>query len=269
MDLSGLSFKNSSTSLSTTPNSAPPSPLISPPRSSNPSRPKTATRPFSPRFHSRPPKLDSSAVWRSQMIMRCGFSTLVVYLAVCRDLNPLYDVTVQRDYKEKYFKKLMPLGQKYAELFPWGGKITSESMKFFSPIVIWTTFSTSRDKHDDLYSAFVDYYKAWLELMDEAVEEKDVPQILHNCEAQHKYLTWRAEKDPGYPLLKKLVGESLAKDLVRNFLFEGVDTLGTNTFLDYFPEYRCEDGGVNQKRSMIGKSYETRPWDAKGEFTGG
>ncbi|XP_020087479.1 phytochromobilin:ferredoxin oxidoreductase, chloroplastic isoform X1 [Ananas comosus] len=173
------------------------------------------------------------------------------------------------DYKEKYFKKLMPLGQKYAELFPWGGKITSESMKFFSPIVIWTTFSTSRDKHDDLYSAFVDYYKAWLELMDEAVEEKDVPQILHNREAQHKYLTWRAEKDPGYPLLKKLVGESLAKDLVRNFLFEGVDTLGTNTFLDYFPEYRCEDGGVNQKRSMIGKSYETRPWDAKGEFTGG
>lgn len=36
--------------------------------------------------------------------------------------------------------------------------------------------------------------QAWLELMDEAVEEKDVPQILHNREAQHKYLTWRAEK---------------------------------------------------------------------------
>ncbi|OAY82035.1 Phytochromobilin:ferredoxin oxidoreductase, chloroplastic [Ananas comosus] len=151
---------------------------------------------------------------------------------VVLDLNPLYDVTVQRDYKEKYFKKLMPLGQKYAE--------------YVSELA-----------------------QAWLELMDEAVEEKDVPQILHNREAQHKYLTWRAEKDPGYPLLKKLVGESLAKDLVRNFLFEGVDTLGTNTFLDYFPEYRCEDGGVNQKRSMIGKSYETRPWDAKGEFTGG
>lgn len=110
----------------------------------------------------------------------------------------MYDVTVQRDYKEKYFKKLMPLGQKYAEvsksffcyrararyvrrvllflasfvfliermqLFPWGGKITSESMKFFSPIVIWTTFSTSRDKHDDLYSAFVDYYKVQTRLL--------------------------------------------------------------------------------------------------------
>lgn len=35
---------------------------------------------------------------------------------ICRDLNPLYDVTIQRDYKEKYYMKLMPLGQKYAEV---------------------------------------------------------------------------------------------------------------------------------------------------------
>lgn len=55
---------------------------------------------------------------------------------------------------------------------------------------------------------------------------------------------------------------------MRNFLFEGVDSLGDKSFLDYFPEYGCEDGTINQKRSMIGKSYEVRPWNASGEFIG-
>ncbi|XP_010924237.1 phytochromobilin:ferredoxin oxidoreductase, chloroplastic isoform X1 [Elaeis guineensis] len=190
---------------------------------------------------------------------------------VVLDLNPLYDVTIQRDYKEKYYMKLMPLGQKYAEtiqLLPWGGKITSESLRFFSPIVIWSMLNSSKYKHDVLFSAFMDYFQTWLELMDQAVEETDALKILRNCEAQHKYLTWRAEKDPGHPILKRLIGEKLARDLLRHFLFEGVDTLGTRTFLDYFPEYRCKDGSINQKRSIIGKSYETRPWDARGEFIG-
>lgn len=59
------------------------------------------------------------------------------------------------------------------------------------------------------------------------------------------------------------------QDLVRQFLFDGVDSLGSKTFLDYFPEYRLENGTVNNRRSMMGKSYETRPWNSKGEFIGG
>ncbi|KAF9595157.1 hypothetical protein IFM89_037586 [Coptis chinensis] len=140
------------------------------------------------------------------------------------DLNPLHDVIIQKDYREKYYRSLMPLGLKYTE--------------------------------------------AWLELMDQAREEKDDSRILLNCEAQHKYLTWRAEKDPGHQVLKKLVGEIVAKDIVSNFLFNGINTLGSKAFLDYFPEYRCEDGKINQKRSVIGKSFQSRPWDAGGEFVG-
>lgn len=56
--------------------------------------------------------------------------------------------------------------------------------------------------------------------------------------------------------------------MIRKFLFNGVNELGNKTFLDYFPEYRCEDGKVNEKRSMIGKSFENRPWNARGEFIG-
>lgn len=47
------------------------------------------------------------------------------------------------------------------QLLPWGGKLTGESLKFFSPIVIWTRFTPSENKYNALYSAFVDYYKVW------------------------------------------------------------------------------------------------------------
>lgn len=108
-----------------------------------------------------------------------------------RDLNPLHDVISNREYKEKYYKSLMPLSIKYAEvsfvllslenlvfvlssstilksidfssvsmqLLPWGGKLTGESLRFFSPIVIWTRFTSSQHKGDILFDAFNDYYK--------------------------------------------------------------------------------------------------------------
>ncbi|XP_042516962.1 phytochromobilin:ferredoxin oxidoreductase, chloroplastic [Macadamia integrifolia] len=199
-------------------------------------------------------------------IFCANFFTASSMNIIVLDLNPLYDVIYHGDYKQKYYERLMPIAAKYTEVLPWGGKLTAESLRFFSPIVIWTKFTSSQYKHDILYSAFMDYYKAWLELMDQATEETDASQIICNREAQHKYLTWRAEKDPGHKILKKLIGETLAEDLVRSFLFNGVNTLGSKTFLDHFPEYRCEDGSVNAKRSVIGKSFETRPWDTRGEF---
>ncbi|KAF3454288.1 hypothetical protein FNV43_RR04735 [Rhamnella rubrinervis] len=118
------------------------------------------------------------------------------------DLNPFHDIISQRNYKEKYYKGLMPLGVKYAE--------------------------------------------AWLQLMKEAAEEADPSGLNCNCEAQHRYLTWRAEKDPGHRVLKKLIGETQTKKLLRNFLFNGIDKLGSKSFLDYFPEYRCEDGTIDR-----------------------
>ncbi|KAG4964257.1 hypothetical protein JHK85_039232 [Glycine max] len=106
----------------------------------------------------------------------------------------------------------------------------------------------------------------WLELICKAVKETDESQIFHNLEAQHRYLTWRAEKDPGRGVLKKLIGDTLAKDMLRSFLFNGVDELGSKTFNDYFPQYCCQEGNLNKKGNIIGKSFENRPWNARGEF---
>ncbi|KAL9240866.1 hypothetical protein vseg_015038 [Gypsophila vaccaria] len=182
------------------------------------------------------------------------------------DLNPLHDVIVDENYKEKYYRYLMPLGVKYAELLPWGGKLTSESLRFFSPIVIWTRFAPSQQKQDILFEAFKDYYKAWLDLMEEAVKETDDARIMDNMEAQHRYLTWRAEKDPGHRMLKNLIGEAGAKEVLNSFLFSGIGELGSKKFLDYFPEYKLGDGTVNEKRSVMGKSFDKRPWDSTGQF---
>ncbi|XP_073148984.1 phytochromobilin:ferredoxin oxidoreductase, chloroplastic isoform X2 [Henckelia pumila] len=141
-----------------------------------------------------------------------NFFTTASMNIVVLDLNPLRDVISQKDYKEKCYKHLIPLGLEYAELLPWGGKITSESLTFFSPIVIWTKFSPCQDKHHALYCAFKDYLKSWLDLMEQASGETYIPQIMLNLESQHRYLTWRAEKDPGHQVLRRLVGETLAKE---------------------------------------------------------
>ncbi|XP_014505314.1 phytochromobilin:ferredoxin oxidoreductase, chloroplastic isoform X2 [Vigna radiata var. radiata] len=201
-------------------------------------------------------------------IFCANFFTSAKTNIVVLDLNPLHDIINQHEYKDKYFKSLIPLGLKYTQLFPWGGKLTSESIKFFSPIVIWTKFTSNPQKYDILYAAFRDYYKVWLELICKSVKETDESQVVLNLEAQHRYLTWRVEKDPGQGVLKKLIGDTLAKDLLRNFLFNGVEELGSKTFYDYFPHYCTQEGMLNKKGNIVGKSFENRPWDARGEFIG-
>ncbi|XP_028222316.1 phytochromobilin:ferredoxin oxidoreductase, chloroplastic-like isoform X4 [Glycine soja] len=157
-------------------------------------------------------------------IFCANFFTSAKTNIVVLDLNPLHDIINQHEYKEKYFKSLIPLGLKYAEV--------------------------------------------WLKLICKADKETDESQIFHNLEAQHRYLTWRVEKDPGQGVLKKLIGDTLAKDMLRSFLFNGVDELGNKTFNDYFPRYCCQEGTLNKKGNVIGKSFENRPWNARGEFIG-
>ncbi|XP_056699454.1 phytochromobilin:ferredoxin oxidoreductase, chloroplastic isoform X3 [Spinacia oleracea] len=168
-------------------------------------------------------------------IFCANFFTSSSMSIIVLDLNPLHDVISNREYKEKYYKSLMPLSIKYAEFL--------------------CSFCLGEEN-----------LQTWLDLMEHAVQEQSPAQVMLNSEAQHKYLTWRAEKDPGHSLLKKLVGEAKARDVLRSFLFNGVDELSRKTFLDYFPEYKLEDGSINDKRSMMGKSFENRPWDSKGEL---
>ena len=48
------------------------------------------------------------------VVMHCLVTR--VCLSSFRDLNPLHAVTDRDDYKEKYYRHLIPLGLKYAEV---------------------------------------------------------------------------------------------------------------------------------------------------------
>ncbi|KAL2641392.1 hypothetical protein R1flu_008979 [Riccia fluitans] len=181
------------------------------------------------------------------------------------DLNPLYSTSTNKYYKEKYYDNLLPLSKKHMEVLTWGGKVTAESVQFFSPLVLWTK-AKDQNLQQTLYPAFQDYLLAWFSILDAAQPTVNSEAIAKNQEAQHRYLTWRATKDPGRPLLTRLYGEELSEKYIEEYLFQGLKTLGTKTFLDYFPEYRAEDNTVRQQRSMVGKSFFTRPWDEHGNF---
>ncbi|MCO5585866.1 hypothetical protein L7F22_039799 [Adiantum nelumboides] len=104
-------------------------------------------------------------------------------------------------------------------------------------------------------------------MMEGAKATSDLTEVSRNRQAQHRYLLWRATKDPGRPLLHRLFGEAWCETYINDFLFNGVTTLGAGKFLDYFPEYRLPDGSMKKDRSVAGKSCVHRPWDEQGNFT--
>ncbi|KAJ7555447.1 hypothetical protein O6H91_05G038300 [Diphasiastrum complanatum] len=193
------------------------------------------------------------------------FSTSKANICVL-DLNPLYTTEQNKDYKEKYFTSILPMAKNYIKLLPWGGKLTAESLQFFSPIVLWTKPHRSADVQEILFSAFQDYLLAWLSLLEVAVEAPDKVVLAQNQEAQHRYLMWRATKDPGRPVLTKLIGDVACEKYIKEFLFSGLESLGTKKFLDYFPEYKGDDGSLSTVRSVAGRSYAKRPWGEDGKF---
>lgn len=181
------------------------------------------------------------------------------------DLNPLFNT---EEYIDKYIRPVLPLWNKHNDRgnLPWGGEFTAESLQFFSPALIWSRLSLTENIYPSVFDAFKDYLQIWLDMVDSAEAETDEAKIAANREAQHKYVCWRCEKDPGRPVLTRLFGEERCEAYIHDFLFDGLTTLGRKKFLDYYPQYRAADGSVSKKRSMAGRSYMTRPWDAEGRL---
>jgi hypothetical protein len=94
---------------------------------------------------------------------------------------------------------------------PWGDKLTAESIQFFSPIVIWSRPHQREDIQNKVFPAFQDYLEAWLQMVDIAQPTTNPEQISKNQEAHHRYLMWRATKDPGRNMLARLYGEQLCE----------------------------------------------------------
>jgi hypothetical protein len=61
--------------------------------------------------------------------------------------------------------------------------------------------------------------------------------------------------DDVFSNLMSVVGLALLQRYISEFMFNGVNTLGTKGFLDYFPEYNMSDGSISKQRSVLGRSY--------------
>ncbi|KAL3729364.1 hypothetical protein ACJRO7_026473 [Eucalyptus globulus] len=162
-------------------------------------------------------------------IFCANFFTAAETIIVVLDLDPLYDVVKHKEYKDKCYEGLM------SQLnTTWGGNLAGESLRFFSPIVIWTRLKSSQHMHD-----------AWLVLMDLGIRETDASQIIANREAQHRYLTLRAEKNPGYEVLKRLLGETHAKietSFTMAFICKHLSLVSSKLWMQYFDH--CRDLGL-------------------------
>eukprot|EP00850_Spirogloea_muscicola_P021894 SM000266S09839 [mRNA] locus=s266:38098:40174:- [translate_table: standard] len=179
------------------------------------------------------------------------------------DLNPLYNT---EEYHKKYIFPILPVCEHYSQSLTWGGEFTAESLQFFSPALLWARLPLEADVHLIVFEAYKAYLEAWLAMLDKAQPEMDSSIVVKNQEAQHRYLSWRAEKDPGRPLLTRLFGVERCEGYIHNFLFDGLQSMGTKSFLDYFPDYQEADGSITKRRSVAGKRYSTRPWDYHGRL---
>eukprot|EP00898_Chlorokybus_atmophyticus_P006967 jgi/Chlat1/7271/Chrsp58S06876 len=171
---------------------------------------------------------------------------------IALDFQPLHQ---SPSYLTKYAERLLPLAEKYRQFLPDGGALPAEATQFFSPAVLWSRAMERSAILEHLYPAFVQYLQAshdlvYLDYVDSAEATTDSRAEEANRDAQHKYLTYRAVKDPGRGVLTRYFGAELTEAYIQEFLFSGVDTLSTKTFLDHFPEFATGDGQISRQRSM-------------------
>eukprot|EP00270_Netrium_digitus_P006616 TRINITY_DN1920_c0_g1_i4.p1 TRINITY_DN1920_c0_g1~~TRINITY_DN1920_c0_g1_i4.p1 ORF type:complete len:194 (+),score=44.87 TRINITY_DN1920_c0_g1_i4:98-679(+) len=181
------------------------------------------------------------------------------------DVNPMHNTDVHFD---RFIRPFLPLRERHSERLPWGGELTAEALPFFSSALLWARLPLSDDIFDAVEKPFKEYLLMWLAMLEECQPERDPSRLAANAEAQHRYMCWRAEKDPGRPVLTRLFGTERCEKLMKEFLFAGMDEMSQGRmFLDYFPQYRDSvTGGVSRRRSITGRMHSTRPWDSNGKL---
>ncbi|GJZ92768.1 phytochromobilin:ferredoxin oxidoreductase, chloroplastic [Tanacetum coccineum] len=221
-------------------------------------------------------------------IFCANFFTTVNTNIVVLDLNPLHDAMNETHYKEKYYKSLIPLGLKYTEDpgYHLLRRLIGETLA--KDVVKKFLFNGVKELGN---KTFLDYFPEY--------KVEGGPQIIkaaHNGVpvAMVVFVGLRTCAQIGFNLRDSVQFESIQEpvavysrepepvalkadgllpgfeprnglpDVVKKFLFNGVKELGNKTFLDYFPEYKVEGGSINEKRSIVGKSFERRPWDTRG-----
>jgi phycoerythrobilin:ferredoxin oxidoreductase len=121
------------------------------------------------------------------------------------------------------WKRLLPIWEQWQQQLPEGGPIPSEAQPYFSPGFLWTRLPLG-EEGDELirsavFPAFVAYLNLYLQLVAEAspVEENRRQELLAG---QHRYLAYRAEKDPARGMLTRFHGAEWTEAYIHGVLFD-------------------------------------------------
>jgi phycoerythrobilin:ferredoxin oxidoreductase len=139
------------------------------------------------------------------------------------DMQPLF--SDNEAYQAKYSEPIMPMFHKYQQYLPWGGDFPNEAQQYFSPAFLWTRPTETEVVAKKVFTAFCDYFDAYLNFVEQAEEIKDPQRLSAIYQAQKSYSNYRAEKDPARGMLTRLYGSEWTEEYIHGFLFDLEQTL--------------------------------------------
>ncbi|HAN74839.1 MAG TPA: phycoerythrobilin:ferredoxin oxidoreductase [Planktothrix sp. UBA8407] len=136
---------------------------------------------------------------------------------IALDMQPLFHNST---YQQKYTHPILPIFQNYQQHLPWGGDFPEEAQPFFSPAFLWTRPQETEVVKTHVFEAFKAYLQAYLEFVEQAQPIDNSEQRQDILQAQKRYVSYRAEKDPARGMFTRFYGEEWTEEYIHGFLFD-------------------------------------------------
>ncbi|WP_199338379.1 phycoerythrobilin:ferredoxin oxidoreductase [Nostoc sp. FACHB-133] len=137
---------------------------------------------------------------------------------IALDMQPLFRDDLA--YQTKYTEPILPIFHTHQQHLSWGGDFPEEAQPFFSPAFLWTRPQETAVVETQVFAAFKDYLKAYLDFVEQAEVVTDSQNLEAIEQAQLRYLRYRAEKDPARGMFKRFYGAEWTEEYIHGFLFD-------------------------------------------------
>lgn len=133
------------------------------------------------------------------------------------DMQPLFQDAA---YQAQYSQPILPMFERHRQHLEWGGDFPAEAQPFFSPAFLWTRPTETAVVETQVFAAFKDYLKAYLQFVDHAMPITDPTRLQEIQSAHLRYLCYRAEKDPARGMFNRFYGTDWTEEYIHGFLFD-------------------------------------------------
>ena len=149
------------------------------------------------------------------------FVTLPNYHLLALDLQPAlkYDALHTKDIWEK----IIPLHDKWQDIFPHGGDIPKDAKNYFSPGFLWTKLPINDESENKITNPLVQCLDEYLDLYFYFLnksEEVSKDRSMEILSGQKSYMNYRILKDPAKNMLNKFFGLEWTTEYLNEVLFD-------------------------------------------------